>query len=150
MKQVNDVDILLINNHAEDAAIIINALQQVNLANKLVHLKNGEEGLNFIFGRGSFYNKGKRKFPRVIILDITLPVIDGIEVLRHIKANEITRIIPVVVLTASNEEKDLITSYNLTVNSFVIKPSDTTEFTKVVCTLAQYWLLVNHMPTISE
>ena len=150
MKEIDDVEILLINNNAADAEIIIHALQQVKLSGKLVHLKTGEEGLDFIFGRGTFYNRGKRKFPKVIFLDIKVPSIGGIEVLRHIKANEITRVIPVVVLTASTEERDIINSYNLAVNSFVVKPADAAQFTKVVGDLEFYWLLINQSPMITD
>jgi CheY-like chemotaxis protein len=116
----------------------------------MVHLTSGEEGLDFIFGRGKFYDKGKRKFPTVIFLDIRVPVIEGIEVLRHIKANEITRIIPVVVFASSIEEKEIINSYHLAVNSYVVKPAEVSQFAKLVHDIINYWLIVNHSPVITD
>lgn len=142
------MDILLIND--TDSAAITGTLQDAGLANNLVHLTTGEEGLDYIFGRGQFYNKGKRKFPKVIFLDIKVPGIAGIEVLRHIKANEITRVIPVVVFTASTEERDIVNSYNLAVNSFVLKPSNAKQFAAIITELAVYWLHINHSPLITD
>jgi two-component system, response regulator len=150
MKEVSDVEILLINNNDTDSTAIIGTLQDAGLANNIVHLTTGEEGLDYIFGRGQFYNKGKRKFPRVVFLDIKVPGIAGIEVLRHIKANEITRVIPVVVFTSSTEERDIVNSYNLAVNSFVVKPPDAKQFATIIMELAVYWLHINHSPLITD
>ncbi len=150
MKELADVEILLINNSITDIELIVHTLQKVQQNGKLVQLGSGEEGLDFIFGRGNFYNRGKRKFPKLVLLDLAIPGINGIEVLRHIKANEITRVIPVVVFTSCTEEKDIINSYHLAVNSFVIKPTDTAAFVSIIQQLVTYWLLINHSPVITE
>lgn len=139
----NEIEILLIEDSMEDAEMTIRALKKVNLANRLVHLKDGHEAIDFLFGNGDYEARKLAGKPKVILLDIKMPRVDGIEVLRQIKANESTRMIPVVVMTSSSEEKDIITSYKLGVNSYVVKPVDFDGFAKAVSELGLYWLLTN-------
>jgi len=139
----NEVDILLAEDNTYDAELTIRALKKVNLANHLLHVKDGAEALDFIFGRGEFTGRKIENRPKVILLDIKMPKVDGIEVLRQIKSNEITRTIPVVIMTSSKEEQDIIASYNLGVNSYVVKPVNFEGFARAVSELGMYWLMVN-------
>lgn len=143
---VSDVEIVLVEDSMEDAEMTIRALSKVNLANRLYHLKDGEEALNFIFARGFFKERQNAKGPKLILLDIKMPKVDGIEVLRQIKSNEATKMIPVVIMTSSAEERDIIASYRLGVNSYVVKPVEFQPFVKAVSELGLYWLLTNHVP----
>ena len=139
----NDVEILLVEDNPHDAEMTIRALRKVNLANKLIHVKDGVEALDFIFAKGAFAERQMANKPKVILLDIKMPRIDGIEVLRQIKSNDMTKTIPVVIMTSSKEEQDVITSYNLGVNSYVVKPVDFEGFAKAVSELGFYWLIIN-------
>jgi two-component system response regulator len=121
-------------------------LKKVNLANKLVHLQNGEEALNFLFAREEYSDRDGANVPKVILLDIKMPKVDGIEVLRRIKAEEKTKKIPVIIMTSSKEEQDIVTSYSLGVNSYIVKPVDFEGFAKAVSQLGMYWLLMNQPP----
>lgn len=138
-------EILLVEDNMADAEMTIRALKKVNLANQLLHLQDGEEALNFIFKRGPYANKAEGH-PKVIMLDIKMPKVDGIEVLRQLKANEETRRIPVIIMTSSAEEQDIITSYDLGVNSYVVKPVDFQSFATAVSQLGLYWLITNQSP----
>lgn len=140
---MNEVEILLVEDNPADAELVIRALRKVNLANHLVHVKDGEEALDFLFARGQYAGREIKKAPRVILLDIKLPKIDGIEVLREIKAHDETKVIPTVIMTSSKEERDIIISYELGVNSFVVKPVDFNAFAKAVSELGLYWVLIN-------
>ncbi|MDB5136518.1 MAG: response regulator [Mucilaginibacter sp.] len=139
----NKVEILLVEDNSHDAEMTIRALKKVNLANKLFHVKDGAEALDFLFARGTYAERDINNKPKVILLDIKMPKIDGIEVLRQIKLNEATKKIPVVIMTSSKEEQDIITSYHLGVNSFVVKPVDFESFAKAVSELGFYWLIIN-------
>lgn len=139
----NDVDILLVEDNMSDAELIIRALRQVNLANHLVHLKDGVEALDFLFATGEFAERDAKKVPKVILLDIKMPRVDGIEVLRQVKSHNDTKLIPVVIMTSSKEEQDIIESYELGVNSFVVKPVEFDQFAKAVSELGLYWVLTN-------
>ena len=139
------IEVLLVEDNIHDAEMTIRALRKVNLANKLIHVKDGAEALDFIFAKGAFSDRKIENKPKVILLDIKMPKVDGIEVLRQIKANEATRTIPVVIMTSSKEEQDLITSYNLGVNSYVVKPVDFESFAKAVSELGFYWLITNQV-----
>ncbi|MDB5152015.1 MAG: response regulator [Mucilaginibacter sp.] len=141
----NDVEILLVEDNPHDAEMTIRALKKVNLANRLTHVKDGAEALDFIFSRGTFADRRKGNKPKVILLDIKMPKVDGIEVLRQIKSNEDTKTIPVVIMTSSKEEQDIIISYNLGVNSYVVKPVDFEGFAKAVSELGFYWLITNQV-----
>ena len=138
-----NVEILLVEDNPHDAEMTIRALKKVNLANRLIHLKDGAEALDFIFARGPWSDRQIEDRPKVILLDIKMPKVDGIEVLRQIKSNESTKVIPVVIMTSSKEEQDIIASYNLGVNSYVVKPVDFEGFAKAVSELGFYWLITN-------
>lgn len=137
------VEILLVEDNPHDAEMTIRALKKINLANRLIHVKDGAEALDFIFSRGKFSERSQHNKPKVILLDIKMPKVDGIEVLKQIKSNENTRTIPVVIMTSSKEEQDIITSYDLGVNSYVVKPVDFEGFAKAVSELGFYWLITN-------
>jgi two-component system response regulator len=145
MNNDQPIEILLVEDNIHDAEMTIRALRKVNLANKLIHVKDGAEALDFIFAKGAFSDRKIENKPRVILLDIKMPKVDGIEVLRQIKSNETTRTIPVVIMTSSKEEQDLITSYNLGVNSYVVKPVEFEGFAKAVSELGFYWLITNQV-----
>lgn len=142
---VKEVEILLVEDSEIDAELTIWSLNKINLGNKLFHVKDGSEALDFIFKRGVFEGN-KSANPKVILLDIKMPKVDGLEVLRQIKENELTRTIPVVIMTSSREEQDLIKSYSYGVNSFVVKPVEFGNFAKAVSELGLYWLITNHVP----
>ena len=147
-KKFNEVEILLVEDNMSDAELIIRALRKVNLSNNLVHVKDGAEALDFIFAKGEFSEREPKKVPKVILLDIKMPRVDGIEVLRQVKGNEDTKLIPIVIMTSSKEEQDIIISYKLGVNSFVVKPVEFHDFAKAVSELGLYWVLVNQPPVI--
>jgi len=140
------VEVLLVEDNPHDAEMTIRALKKANLANKLIHVKDGAEALDFIFAKGAFADRQVENKPKVILLDIKMPKVDGIEVLRQIKLNDTTKAIPVVIMTSSKEEQDIITSYNLGVNSYVVKPVDFEGFAKAVSELGFYWLITNQAP----
>lgn len=144
---LNEVEILLVEDNETDAELTIRALKKNNLANKLVWAKDGAEALEFIFGTGKYAERDIEKgLPRLILLDLRMPKVDGLEVLQTIKADERTKKIPVVVLTSSKEDRDIVESYELGVNSYVSKPVEFDEFTEAVSTLGLYWMLLNNPP----
>ncbi len=147
---VKEVEILLVEDNPTDAELAIRALKKSNLANKLVWVKDGAEALDFIFATGAYAGRSIRNGPRVVLLDLRLPKVDGMEVLRRIKGDERTRTIPVVVLTSSKEDRDVAESYKLGVNSYIGKPVEFDEFAKVVSELGLYWLLVNRPPVMAR
>jgi len=134
------VEVLLIEDNPDDAELTIRVLKKHNLANNLVHLQDGEEALDFLFA------KGNNNTPRFILLDLKMPKVDGIEVLRRIKNDPHKKIIPVVVLTSSKEERDVIESYQLGVNAYVVKPVEFEKFVEAVTSLGLFWLLLNQPP----
>jgi len=139
-------DIILVEDNRHDAELTIRALQKSRIANSLLHLRDGEEALDFFFCRGAFSNRNVTDIPKVVLLDIKMPKLDGIEVLRQLKENPTTKIIPVVLLTSSKEEKDIVEGYQLGVNSYIVKPVDFEGFQKAVSDLGLYWLLMNQVP----
>jgi len=139
----NKVEILLVEDNPHDAELTIRALKKANLANQLIHLRDGAEAIDFLFGKGLYADRNIGNRPKVILLDIKMPKVDGIEVLRQLKLHEDTRTIPVVIMTSSKEEQDIITSYDLGVNSYVVKPVDFEGFAKAVSELGFYWLITN-------
>ena len=147
---MNSTDILLVEDNPNDAELTLRALKQRNLANQLVWVKDGAAALEFIFGPdangGTNDNRKVCHHPKVILLDLKLPKVDGLEVLQRLKANEETRTIPVVVLTSSLEEQDIVRSYKLGVNSYVVKPVNFDSFSAAVAQLGMYWLLLNQPP----
>jgi two-component system response regulator len=140
---LNQVEVLLVEDNIHDAEMTIRALRKVNLSNNLVHVKDGEEALDFIFARGKFSGRETERLPKVILLDIKMPKVDGIEVLRQLKSQDTSKTIPIVIMTSSKEEQDVIRSYQLGVNSYVVKPVDFEGFAKAVSELGLYWLLTN-------
>ena len=139
----DEVEILLVEDNMSDAELAIWALSEVKLDKHLLHVKDGVEALDFLFGRGTFSGRDIKKFPKVILLDIKMPRVDGIEVLRQVKANPYMKHIPVVIMTSSKEERDIIESYELGVNSFVVKPVEFSHFAKAVSDLGLYWVIMN-------
>lgn len=143
----DSVEILMIEDTEADAELAMRALRKRGLANHLVWVKDGAEALDFIFGTGAYAGRDVGCVPKVVLLDLRLPRVSGIEVLRRLKGDERTRRIPVVVLTSSHEDVDLDECYALGVNSYICKPVEFDEFSKVVGELGLYWLLVNKIPT---
>ncbi len=146
MVNMDEFEILLVEDNPTDAELTTRALKRKNLANRLVWVKDGEEALDFIFAKGQFAERSPEDLPRLILLDLRMPKVDGLEVLKAIKADESTRKIPVVVLTSSQEDKDVVESYKLGVNSYVSKPVEFDEFLEAVSTLGLYWMLINKPP----
>lgn len=142
----DEVEILLVEDNTSDAELTIRALKKKNLTNKLIHLKNGAEALDFIFGRGAYSARDVDKVPKVILLDLKMPKVNGLEVLAQIRADERTKRIPVVVLTSSKEDPDIEACYAQGVNSYIVKPVDFDNFVRAVSELGFYWLLLNQVP----
>ena len=146
MNEHTEVEVLLVEDNARDAEMALRTLRKRNLANSLVHVKDGQEALDWLFGLGAYAGRNPNERPKVILLDLKLPKVDGMEVLRAIRGDARTRLIPVVVMTSSAEDRDVIESYQLGVNSYVVKPMDFESFSAAVAELGHYWLLVNQEP----
>ena len=142
----NEIQIVLVEDDDNDAELITRTLRKRNLTNHIVRLKNGAEALDYLLMEGSFVNRVPDDIPMVVLLDLKLPKIDGIEVLRRMKQDERTKNIPVVMLTSSNQERDIKAAYELGVNSYVTKPIKFDEFAKAVTELGMYWLMLNIPP----
>lgn len=142
----NNIQILLIEDNMNDAELTIRALKKNNLANKLRHVRDGAEGLDFIFAQGQYFNRNMEDLPNIIVLDLKMPKIDGIEVLRRIKSDERTKKIPVVMLTSSKEDPDIQECYRLGANSYVVKPVEFDHFVKAISDLGLYWMILNQPP----
>jgi two-component system response regulator len=141
----NNVEILLVEDNANDEALALHAFKKQNIANKVYVVRDGAEALEFIFCTGAYADRTAEN-PKLILLDLKLPLVDGIEVLRQIRDEPRTRLVPVVMLTSSNEERDVTETYNLGVNSYIVKPVDFDQFNRVVKELGYYWLLLNRQP----
>ncbi len=137
------VELLLIEDSPNDAELIIRALKKNNLGNSIAHLKDGEEALDYIFARGQFGHRKIEDRPKVILLDLKMPKVNGLEVLKAIKADERTKTIPVIIMTSSKENSDIAESYKLGVNSYVVKPVNFDNFSKAAAEVGYYWLLMN-------
>lgn len=146
----NIVEILLVEDNSSDVELTLHALKRYNLANRMHVVRNGVEALEFIFGTGAYAQRSILPGPKVILLDLKLPLVDGLEVLQHIKDDPRTRMIPVVVLTSSREERDIVESYRLGANSYITKPVDFEQFTEAVRTLGMYWVLLNLPPVVAN
>jgi two-component system, response regulator len=142
-----EIEILLVEDNPSDLELALHALQQNNLANRIQIARDGAEALDFLFCRGPHANRSINGAPKVVLLDLKLPLVDGLEVLRQVKANPCTRSIPIVVLTSSNEDRDMIESYQLGVNSYITKPVDFEQFTASVRQIGLYWVLLNQRPS---
>ena len=136
----SDVEILLVEDNPSDVELTLHAFEANHLTNSVHVARDGEEALDFLFG------DGEARKPRVILLDLKLPKVDGLDVLRAIRANAVTRLVPVVILTSSREERDIVESYELGVNSYITKPIEFEKFLETVKTLGLYWLLLNEPP----
>ncbi len=143
----SDRVILLVEDNPDDEALTLRALKARNIANEVVIARDGAEALDWLFARGAYAGRNASQAPEVVLLDLKLPKIDGLEVLKQLRANEQTRYLPVVVLTSSNEERDLVDSYRLGANSYVRKPVSFDEFADAVGQLGLYWLLLNEACT---
>jgi CheY-like chemotaxis protein len=143
---LQEIEIVLVEDNPDDAGLTIRALKKQNLANNLVHLKDGEEAINFLFSLGPYKDRPLSKTPKVVLLDLKMPKVNGLEVLQKIRSDERTKTIPVVVLTSSNEDPDIKECYKLGVNSYIVKPVGFDDFTKVVADLGFYWMVLNRPP----
>jgi len=146
LNKLNDIEILVVEDSPSDAELTMRALKQQKLTNKLHWVKDGEEALEFIFATGAYSDRSLNSKPKIILLDLKLPKVDGLEVLRKVRADPRTNTIPIVVLTSSNEDRDRVESYKLGVNSYIQKPVDFDGFIKSVSDIGLYWLLLNKPP----
>ena len=147
MNPTNIVEILIVEDTSEDLDLTLRALRKAKITNHIQVARDGEEALEFIFCKGPFAERKIENGPKVILLDLKLPKIDGLEVLQRIKCDPRTKSIPVVVLTSSREQNDVVESYNLGVNSYIVKPVNFEQFSEAVQKLGMYWLLINHPPS---
>ncbi|MGB8831978.1 MAG: response regulator [Candidatus Sulfotelmatobacter sp.] len=147
---VEQQTILLVEDNDDDAELTLRALTRAKVKNPLVRARDGEDALDYLFGRGKYAGRDVRELPAVTLLDINMPKISGLEVLKEIRADERTRHLPVVVLTSSNEDKDRLTAYTHFANSYVIKPVDYDQFVTAASQLGLYWLVLNAPPPRKE
>ncbi|HEX7138020.1 MAG TPA: response regulator [Vicinamibacterales bacterium] len=139
----HEVEILIIEDNDTDLELTLRALRKANLANKVLALRDGIQALDYLFANGKYSGRDVNSHPRVVLLDLKLPKIDGIEVLRRIKSDPRTASVPVVVLTSSTEERDRLGSYELGANSFIVKPVEFDSFSRAVVEIGMYWMLLN-------
>lgn len=144
MNELGAIEILLVEDNPRDAELTIRALKKKNLANNLYHVEDGVEALDYLFGRGKYSGRDINDTPKVVLLDLKLPRINGLEVLSAIKADERTQSIPVVIVTSSVEDPDVKTAYQLGANSYVLKPVQFDAFIEAMAKVGVYWLMVNH------
>ena len=143
-----NVEILLIEDNPYEAKLTISSLEEYHLANSLVHIDDGSEALDFVFARGKYEDRKDERNPKIILLDLNLPKIGGLEVLRQIRSNESTRSIPVVILSSSKQESDIASGYGFGVNSYIVKPVEFDSFAKAVADLGMYWSVLNQAPVL--
>lgn len=147
MTHVDPVDLLLVEDNPRDVELTLHAFERFKLANSIHVARDGAEALDFLFGDGAHADRASAANPRVVLLDLKLPKVDGIEVLRAIRENPRTRTLPVVVMTSSREERDIVEAYRLGVNSYIVKPVDFEQFVEATRTFGMYWLVLNQPPT---
>ena len=140
------VEILLVEDNPYEARLTIRSLKKNNVTNNLLHLSDGAEALDFLFARNKYIDRKVENVPNIILLDLKLPKISGLEVLKAVKSDERTKLIPIIVLTSSNEEKDITLSYQLGANSYIVKPVDFDSFSTAIANLGMYWMLLNAGP----
>jgi CheY-like chemotaxis protein len=148
MNEISIVEILIVEDTQQDLDLALRALRKAKLTNRVQVARDGEEALQFIFCEGPYAGRTMENGPKVILLDLKLPKVDGLEVLQRIKNDPRTKSIPVVVLTSSKEQNDVVESYNLGVNSYIVKPVNFEQFSEAVQKLGMYWLLLNHPPQL--
>lgn len=149
MEAYNQVEILLVEDNPNDAEMALRALRKNNLANKVLLVVDGEEALDYMYSRGKFKLKPACDLPKIILLDLKLPKVDGLEVLKILKSDPEKKVIPIIVLTSSKEESDIIQSYKLGVNSYIVKPVEFDKFVRAVRDMGFYWLLLNQNPNVN-
>lgn len=139
-----EIEVLLVEDNPCDAEMTLRSLRKHNLANSVVHVKDGQEALDWLTGTGAYAGRDIHQKPKLVLLDLKLPKVNGLEVLAAIRGHELLSLIPVVMLTSSQEQRDVIESYKLRVNSYIVKPVDFDKFTTAVSQAGHYWLIVNH------
>jgi two-component system response regulator len=144
-----ELEILLVEDNQDDMDLALHALRREKLVNNIVVARDGEEALDFLFCRGAFTYRSFEHPPKLVLLDLKLPKVDGMEVLKQVKSDPRTRAIPVVIMTSSKEERDLVAGYNLGANSYIQKPVDFEQFRETVKTVGLYWLVVNQQPAMN-
>jgi CheY-like chemotaxis protein len=147
MSELDDVEILLVEDNRQDAEMTIRALKKCSILNKLYWAKDGVEALEFIRGEGTYQSRDHEKMPKLILLDLKMPRLDGLDVLRALKSDPKTRGIPIVAMTSSNQERDVTESYRLGVNGYVTKPVQFASFMEAVANIGMFWLFVNQTPS---
>ena len=143
-------DILLVEDNQDDVDLALHALRREKLANNILVVGDGKEALDFLFCRGAFAHRSFDRPPKLVLLDLKLPKIDGMEVLKRVKSDPRTKVIPVVIMTSSKEERDLVASYHLGANSYIQKPVDFDQFRETVKTVGLYWLVINQPPVVER
>jgi CheY-like chemotaxis protein len=148
MNEANEIEILLVEDNQDDLDMALRAMRKANLTNRIQAARDGAEALEFVFCEGAFAGRRFESPPKVILLDLKLPKVDGMDVLKRIKGDPRTKMIPVVILTSSKEQRDVVESYNLGVNSYIVKPVNFEQFVASVQELGMYWLLHNQPPKL--
>ena len=146
---MNEIEILLVEDNPDDLEMSLHALRKAKIANRIQVARDGQEALDFIFCEGDFAGRKLENGPKVILLDLKLPKVDGLEVLKRIKSDPLTRKIPVVILTSSKEQNDVIESYDLGTNSYIVKPVSLDQFVAAVQNMGMYWMLLNQPPVFA-
>jgi len=147
---MNQKIVLLVEDNEDDVELTLRSFKKQNISNPIVVVRNGEEALNYLFAQGGFAGRDTSELPILILLDLKLPIVDGLEVLRQIRAHELTKLIPVVILTTSSEDDDKLNSYGRGANSYIRKPVDFDEFVEATRQLGLYWLLLNEPPPAAK
>ena len=145
-KEQDNRPILLVEDNPDDVELTLRALRKNNIQNEVIVAIDGVEALDYLFGKGKYEGRDRNQRPVLVLLDLKLPKLDGLEVLKHIRTDEFTKLMPVVILTSSKEESDIVSGYELGANSYIRKPVDFGQFTEAVRQLGLYWLLLNESP----